>query len=154
MAERTTTTMKVSSRSKAARHGSMLTDCGNYVRCSAFEWRGGLGACFRTGGRSVPRRKTARGSLFSNQRQARPEPSAFHVGVTTPYRRDGPAASIPQAIGYLSPFRQTKTRQVSSKRKLLNRCTLWIHGPAREGRTRLWCYLLGLGGFTRDPTRA
>ena len=31
MAMKKTITMKVSSRSKAARHGSMLTDCGNYV---------------------------------------------------------------------------------------------------------------------------
>ena len=109
-------------------------------------WRGtgGRGACFRTGSRLVPRRKTARGSLFSSQGKARPEPSASHVGVTTPYRRDGPAASVPQAIGYPSPFRQTKTRQAASKRKLLNRRTQWIHGPAREGRTRLWCTCLGL----------
>ena len=95
------------------------------VRC--FEWRWGAWACFQSGSRSVPRRKTARGFLFSNQRKARsdpsashrPEPSASHVGVKTPYRRDGPAASVPQAIGYLSPCRQTKTRQASSKLTVL-----------------------------------
>ena len=79
----------------------------------------GVWACFQSGSRSVPRRKTVRGSLFSSQSKARPEPSASHVGVTTPYRRDGPAASVPQAIGYLSPFRQTKTRQASSKPTVL-----------------------------------
>lgn len=110
----------------------------------------GPGECFRTGSRLVPRRKTARGSLFLNQGRARPEPSTFHVGVTTPYRRDGPAASIPQAIGYLSPFRQTETRQASSKRQLLYRRMQWIHDPALEDE---WPNLCGgaASGVTLVP---
>jgi hypothetical protein len=97
----------------------------NYAHPFAFAGRWGSGACFQSGNRSVPRRRTARGSLFSNREikapepcSPRPEPYASHVGVMTQSRRDGPAASVPQPIGYHSPFRQTNPRQaVASNRE-------------------------------------
>ena len=75
----------------------------------------GRGHVFRTGSRLIPRRKTARVSLFLSRGMVCPvfwasrrsEPSASLVGVRTPSRWGGPVASDPQAIGYLSPFRQS-----------------------------------------------
>ena len=97
---------------------------------------GGRGACFRTGSRLPPRRKTAHGSLFSNQDMACPdastpyrvEPSAFHVGVTTPYRWDGPAANVPQPIGYRFPFRHRPRPSRHSRQ----RCVCWSRSEARS----------------------